>query len=314
MVSNSLKLLVMTGGKPPCNLWRQSRQGPRLSLPTEPRISPWYVSILIQIWINFYSSVGGCHMRVHHSTLPPFHQTESRRVRPSAIKINFCRLVVNAIVQTSVVREKHSSCPARLVFRSLLANNPPKNDCWWFIIFGPLTPGPPAAAGWMFCGEESLLTVLADVDWKEIDMPESNEPTLPLLCCGFSVTTAKETRNISTDRKTTHKIVWLLMRFISIHSTYIVRECPATSYSGLISSVEFRAESSCFPPAVGDHMDTLPRLQLRCPGFPADLHGLVQTFVFPTPALFWDSPFHPFRWWTPSSPLRTCTGRVHFSR
>jgi len=31
----------------------------------------------------------------------------------------------------------------------------------------------------MFCGDESRLTVLADVDWNDTDMPLSREPTLP---------------------------------------------------------------------------------------------------------------------------------------
>jgi hypothetical protein len=41
----------------------------------------------------------------------------------------------------------------------------------------------------MFCGDESRLTVLADVDWNDTDMPLSSEPTLPRRC-GFSPLTA----------------------------------------------------------------------------------------------------------------------------
>lgn len=96
------------------------------------------------------------------------------------------------IYYTSVVRLyglDSSDCES---FRSRLVNRPPKKDgCW----ANPLTPPgivAPGCIGWTCPGcLMPWLIELADVDWKEIDIPLSSEPTLPRRC-GFSPATVKK--------------------------------------------------------------------------------------------------------------------------
>lgn len=98
------------------------------------------------------------------------------------------------VYYTSVVRlygPDSSDCES---FRSRLANRPPKKDGCWASPLAPPGIVAPVCIGWTCPGcLMPWLIELADVDWKEIDIPLSSEPTLPRRC-GFSPATVKKER------------------------------------------------------------------------------------------------------------------------